>query len=233
MMILGEKSKINFDWGTLLKDEFHKPYFIKLLKILRIEYNCFICFPKRKNIFFCLKYCPFQRLQVVILGQDPYHKENQADGLCFSVPDGVPIPASLKNIFTEVNNCWNLKRNCYPISGSLIHWAKQGVLLLNSILTVRKGFPLSHKNIGWELFTDQIIQIISNQKKNIVFLLWGKYAQRKIPLINSFHNHYVLKTSHPSPFSAHMGFFGSKHFEKTNNFLKKIGKKTIFWNFWH
>ncbi|WP_185849119.1 uracil-DNA glycosylase [Blattabacterium cuenoti] len=228
--MLGEKSNVNFHWKMFLKNEYHKSYFIKLLNILRIEYNHFVCFPKQENIFSCFKYCSFKKLKVVIIGQDPYYKENQADGLCFSVSDGLPFPPSLKNIFTEVNNCLNNdKKNLYPTSGSLIHWAKQGVLLLNSILTVRKDYPLSHKNIGWEFFTDQIIRTISNRKKNIVFLLWGKYAQRKISLINSFHNHYILKTSHPSPFSAHMGFFGSKHFEKTNDFLKKIGKKTILW----
>ncbi|WP_185857213.1 uracil-DNA glycosylase [Blattabacterium cuenoti] len=218
----------NRNWSSLLKDEYHKPYFIKLLKILRVEYNRFICFPKQENIFSCFKYCSFQKLKVVIIGQDPYHKKDQADGLCFSVPDGAPFPPSLKNIFTEVNNCFNY--NKYPISGSLIHWAKQGVLLLNSILTVRKDCPLSHKNIGWEFFTDVIIRTVSNRKKNIVFLLWGKHAQKKISLINSFHNHYILKTSHPSPFSAHMGFLGSKHFEKTNTFLKKVGIETIFWS---
>ncbi|WP_185861163.1 uracil-DNA glycosylase [Blattabacterium cuenoti] len=220
------KKKLN--WNYFLQEEYNKPYFIKLLKIIRIEYNRFICFPKIGDIFSCMKHCSFQKLKVVIIGQDPYHKENQADGLCFSVPDGIPFPPSLRNIFTEVNNCFN-QQNLYPNSGSLIHWAKQGVLLLNSILTVRKGSPLSHKNIGWEFFTDQIIKIISNRKKNVVFLFWGKWAQEKIYLINSFHNHYILKTSHPSPFSAHMGFFGSRHFEKTNDFLKRIGKKTIFW----
>ncbi|AFJ90910.1 uracil-DNA glycosylase [Blattabacterium sp. (Blaberus giganteus)] len=221
------KKYINFHWNLLLKNEYHKPYFIKLLKTLKIEYNRFTCFPKQENIFSCLKYCSFNKLKVVIIGQDPYYKENQADGLCFSIPDGITLPPSLRNIFTEVNS--NFHNNLRPTSGSLIHWAEQGVLLLNSILTVRKDNPLSHKNIGWEFFTDQIIRIISDRKKNIVFLLWGKYAQKKISLINFNHNHYVLKTSHPSPFSAHMGFFGSKHFEKTNNFLKKIGKETIFW----
>ncbi|WP_185857850.1 uracil-DNA glycosylase [Blattabacterium cuenoti] len=219
----------NFDWNFLLKDEYHKPYFIKLLKTLKIEYHHFICFPKQENIFSCLKYCSFQKLKVVILGQDPYYKDHQADGLCFSVSDGIPFPPSLKNIFIEVNHSLNLEKK-FPYSGSLIHWAKQGVLLLNSILTVRKGVPMSHKNIGWEFFTDQIIRTVSNRKQNIVFLLWGKYAQKKISLINFLHNHYVLQTSHPSPFSAHMGFLGSKHFKKTNDFLKRIGKKTIFWH---
>ncbi|WP_185871541.1 uracil-DNA glycosylase [Blattabacterium cuenoti] len=219
------------NWNSFLKEEYNKPYFIKLLKILRIEYNRFVCFPKKKDILSCLKYCSFRELKVVIIGQDPYHKENQADGLCFSVPDGIPFPPSLRNIFIEVNNCSNSNKNFYPNSGSLVFWAKQGVLLLNSILTVRKDYPMSHKNIGWEFFTDKIIRVISNFKKNIVFLLWGKYAQKKITLINSYHNHYVLKTSHPSPFSARKGFLGSKHFEKTNNFLRKIGKKTIFWSY--
>ncbi|QIK16546.1 uracil-DNA glycosylase [Blattabacterium sp. DPU] len=216
------------NWNSFLVNEYHKPYFKELLKILRIEYNRFICFPKKENIFSCLKHCSFQKLKVVIIGQDPYHKENQSDGLCFSVPNGVSFPPSLKNIFKEVNNCFSFKKNF--INGSLIHWAEQGVLLLNSILTVRKNFPLSHKNIGWEFLTNQIIRTISDQKENIVFLLWGKYAQKKISLINSFHNHYVLKTSHPSPLSAHMGFLGSRHFKKTNIFLKKIGKKTISWS---
>ncbi|WP_185859191.1 uracil-DNA glycosylase [Blattabacterium cuenoti] len=217
---------MDYDWSFFLKKERNKPYFKKLMKYLQIEYNNFICFPKKENIFSSLKYCHFQELKVVILGQDPYYKENQADGLCFSVPNGVPFPPSLRNIFIEIKNCFN---NSFPSSGSLIHWAKQGVLLLNSILTVRKGCPVSHKNMGWEFFTDQIIKTVSNEKKNIVFLLWGKYAQKKIFLINSFHNHYILKTSHPSPFSAHLGFFGSRHFLKTNEFLDKKGKKPIIW----
>ncbi|WP_185858421.1 uracil-DNA glycosylase [Blattabacterium cuenoti] len=219
--------KENYNWNLFLKKEYEKPYLKKLLKSINIEYNNFTCFPKKQNILSSLKYCSFQKLKVVILGQDPYYKDHQADGLCFSVPFGVPFPPSLKNIFIEVNNCF--KNNSFHSSGSLIPWAKQGVLLLNSILTVRKGNPGSHKKIGWEFFTDQIIQSISNKKKNIVFLLWGKYAKKKISLINLNQDHYVLTTSHPSTFSAHLGFFGSKHFLKTNNFLSSKGKKTIIW----
>ncbi|WP_185865907.1 uracil-DNA glycosylase [Blattabacterium cuenoti] len=217
---------MNYDWRFFLKKEWGKPYFRRLMKSIHIEYNKFICFPKKDNIFSSLKYCHFQELKVVILGQDPYYKENQADGLCFSVPNGIPFPPSLRNIFIEIKSCFDCS---FPSSGSLIHWAKQGVLLLNSILTVRKGYPGSHKNMGWEFFTDQIIKTVSNEKKNIVFLLWGKYAQKKIFLINSFHNHYILKTSHPSPFSAHLGFLGSKHFLKTNEFLENKGVPPIIW----
>ncbi|WP_185868922.1 uracil-DNA glycosylase [Blattabacterium cuenoti] len=217
---------MNYHWKIFLKEEYKKPYFIRLIKLIQKEYDNFICFPKKENIFSSIRYCPFQKLKVVILGQDPYYKENQADGLCFSVPNGIPFPPSLRNIFVEIKNCFNCS---IPSSGSLIHWAQQGVLLLNSILTVRKGDPGSHKNIGWEFFTDQIIKFISNNRKNIVFLLWGKYAHKKIFLINPFNNHFILKTSHPSPFSVHMGFFGSQHFLQTNEFLDKKGKKPIIW----
>ncbi|WP_185882834.1 uracil-DNA glycosylase [Blattabacterium cuenoti] len=219
--------KREYSWNIFLQREYKKHYFQKLMNFLSIEYQNFTCYPKKKNILLSLKYCSFQKLKVVLLGQDPYYNENQADGLCFSVPNGVVFPPSLKNIFTEIKNCLN--PNYVPYSGSLVHWAKQGILLLNSILTVRKGHPHSHKNIGWEFFTDQIIRLISNKKSHIVFLLWGKYAMKKYFLINSFNHHYILTTSHPSPLSAHLGFFGSQHFLKTNIFLKKMGKSIIYW----
>ncbi|WP_185859782.1 uracil-DNA glycosylase [Blattabacterium cuenoti] len=225
-MLIKKFLNINDDWFFFIKEEWDKPYFQKLLKFLRIEYKNYVCFPEKKNIFSSFNYCSFFKLKVVILGQDPYYKDNQADGLSFSVPNGVAFPPSLKNIFIEVNNCFQQKS--FPISGSLIFWATQGVLLLNSILTVRKGLPGSHRNKGWEIFTDKIIRIISDKKKHIVFLLWGELAKKKASIIN-FNNHYILKTSHPSPISANFGFLGSRHFFKTNQFLKKIGKKPIMW----
>ncbi|WP_185851475.1 uracil-DNA glycosylase [Blattabacterium cuenoti] len=220
--------KINSDWIFHLRNEWGKPYFQKLKNFLNREYKKYICFPEKKNIFSSLNHCPFQKVKVVILGQDPYYKKNQADGLSFSVPNGISFPPSLRNIFIEVNNSFN-RKELLPSNGSLIGWAKQGVLLLNSILTVREGFPGSHKDKGWEIFTEKIIQIISNKKKNIVFLLWGKYAIKKASVINFYNEHYILKASHPSPFSANISFFGSKHFLKTNQFLHKKGKKTICW----
>ncbi|WP_185855419.1 uracil-DNA glycosylase [Blattabacterium cuenoti] len=218
---------MKYNWNIFLQQESKKDYFKELKEILTLEYDKFVCYPDKSKILSFFQYCPFSNLKVVIIGQDPYYKENQADGLCFSVPIGIPFPPSLRNIFLEVKNCFN--RKFFPYSGSLIRWAIQGVLLLNSILTVRKDSPGSHKNIGWRIFTDSIIHVISNKKKNIVFLLWGKYAKEKSYLINSDNNHYVLKTSHPSPFSANIGFFGSKHFLKTNFFLQKIGLCYICW----
>ena len=162
---------------------------------------------------------------MIILGQDPYHNKNQANGLCFSVNKGIPIPKSLKNIFREISEDLKI---ITPKHGDLSNWAKQGVLLINSFLTVRKKLPKSHQKIGWETFTDNIIKIISTKKKNIIFILWGNYAQNKIKLIDS-EKHFVLKAKHPSPLSAHMGFFGCKHFSITNNLLKKVKKQPIIW----
>nr|WP_317046300.1 uracil-DNA glycosylase [Blattabacterium sp. (Cryptocercus kyebangensis)] len=167
---------MNCNWKYFIKKEWNKPYFQSLLNFIKVEYRDHICFPDKKNIFSSFNYCPFQEVKVVILGQDPYYKKNQADGLSFSVPKGISFPPSLKNIFIEVNSCF--ERKFFPSSGSLIVWAKQGVLLLNSILTVRMGIPGSHKNRGWEIFTDQIIRIISNKKK-ILFFYYGENMQKK------------------------------------------------------
>ncbi|WP_185877794.1 uracil-DNA glycosylase [Blattabacterium cuenoti] len=216
-----------FNWKIFIKKECEEYYFKKLLKFLRFEYINYNCYPKQENIFSFMKYCPFHTIKVVLLGQDPYYKKGQADGLCFSVPNGISFPPSLKNIFIEINNCFNYKK--YPNNGSLIRWAKQGVLLLNSILTVRNGIPKSHKNRGWEIFTNKIIHIISLKKKHIVFLLWGKYAHEKENLIFVKNDHYILKTSHPSPFSSHLGFIGCRHFLKTNKFLYTYKKPIIEW----
>lgn len=216
--------KIDLDWQLLLEDEFNARYFNYLLKKISYEYNQYLCYPRFNNIFSAFNNCPINLLKVVIIGQDPYHGYNEANGLCFSVNDNIPIPPSLKNIFKEI---YSNKKHFFPISGNLINWAKQGVLLLNSILTVRSGKPKSHQNIGWEIFTDAVIKKIS-EKKNIVFLLWGEFAKKKERLINK-KNNYVLNSSHPSPFSAHLGFLGCNHFVMTNNFLKKNSISPIKW----
>lgn len=184
-------------------------------------------FPKKKEVFKSFFLTSFKKLKVVILGQDPYHNKNQADGLAFSVPQGSKIPPSLRNILKELS--FDLKKVFFTKNnGSLDHWAKQGVLLLNTILTVEENKPSSHKGIGWEKFTDLVISIISKYKKEVIFLLWGAYAQKKISRIN-LRKHYVLCASHPSPFSANKGFFGCKHFSKTNKILVSIGEKPIDW----
>ncbi|WP_185864928.1 uracil-DNA glycosylase [Blattabacterium cuenoti] len=219
--------KTEYNWIQLINEQSNKKYFVDLIKFVKKEYKIFTCFPKMNNIFSFMKYCSFQKIKVVLLGQDPYHNYNQADGLAFSVLNGTPFPPSLKNIFREIKNCF--KDYQLPKSGSLVNWAKQGVLLLNSILTVRKGSPGSHKNLGWEIFTDQIIYNISIRKKNIVFLLWGKYAKNKENFIKNIKNHFVLKTTHPSPFSANLGFIGCKHFLMVNEFLKEKKKSVIIW----
>ncbi|WP_185873206.1 uracil-DNA glycosylase [Blattabacterium cuenoti] len=216
-----------FNWNFFLKKESKKYYFNNLLSFINLEYKNYNCYPKKNDIFNSIKYCPFNTIKVVILGQDPYPNKGQADGLCFSVPNGISFPPSLRNIFIEVKNCFNYKK--FPTNGSLIRWAKQGVLLLNSILTVRNGMPGSHKNRGWEIFTNKMIHIISLKKTHIVFLLWGKYAHEKEHIICIKNNHYVLKTSHPSPFSSNLGFIGCKHFLKTNKFLYFHNKSIIKW----
>lgn len=216
-------------WKDILKKEFQKDYFYRLVYFLKQEYKKNICYPKPKNIFSAFNNCPFNLLKVVIIGQDPYYKYNQANGLCFSVNINYNIfrlPPSLNNILKEVKS--NIGKTSLCKDGNLIIWSKQGVLLLNSILTVRSEMPRSHNNKGWEKFTNKVVNIISNNKKNIVFLLWGEYAKKKINLIN-INKHYILKSSHPSPLSANKGFFGCNHFSKTNFFLLKKGIKPILW----
>ena len=217
--------KISNDWKDKLKFEFQKEYFSHLITFLKNEYQQQIVFPPESLIFNAFNQCDFKSLKVVILGQDPYHNKDQAHGLSFSVPDGINIPPSLKNIFKEIKCDLG---NDIPSTGNLIRWANEGVLLLNSILTVRKGLAGSHREKGWGKFTDSIIELISREKRNIVFILWGKHANERKKLIDSS-KHLVIESSHPSPFSAYRGFFGSKPFSRCNDYLKFHKKKVINW----
>jgi len=221
MAILIEES-----WKKQLEDEFSKDYFKNLTKFVRSEYLNSKVYPPAKLIFNAFNLCPFNNIKVVILGQDPYHRDGQAHGLSFSVPKGVSIPPSLLNIFKEIKTDLSIK-DFIPQDGNLEYLAKQGVLLLNSTLTVRAGQPGSHQKMGWEEFTDSVIKIISDKKTRVVFVLWGRFAREKKNLIDS-NKHLILESAHPSPFSAHL-FFGCKHFSKTNNYLAKNGIKLIRW----
>lgn len=214
-------------WKTFLGNELHKPYFLNLLEKVEEEYDNHICFPPKRFIFSALELCSPNDVKVVIIGQDPYHGDGEAHGLCFSVNEGVAVPPSLRNIFREIST--DLDAVFYPASGNLEHWARQGVLLLNATLTVRKDNPNSHKHIGWQKFTDVIIEKISSEKEHIVFLLWGSFAQKKGAKINK-DKHFVLQAGHPSPLSANQGkWFGNRHFSKTNSYLTSIGKRPIMW----
>ena len=216
---------INNSWDDILKDEFEKDYYLKLRKFLINEYNSHTVYPNMYDIFNALKYTPYEDVKVVILGQDPYHGPNQAHGLSFSVKPGIPAPPSLINIYKELNS----DLNCYiPNNGYLKKWAEQGVLLLNTSLTVRQGQANSHKGKGWEILTDKIIELLNKREKPIVFILWGNNAISKTKLITS-PQHLILKSVHPSPLSAHRGFFGSKPFSKTNEFLIKNNEEPIDW----
>jgi uracil-DNA glycosylase len=217
--------KIAPSWKDRLKDEFQKPYFSNLTEFVKSEYTSNVVYPPGKEIFRAFDCCDFEQVKVVIIGQDPYHGEGQANGLCFSVRKGVRMPPSLVNIFKEIRN--DLGKPI-PQSGELERWANQGVLLLNATLTVRAGSPGSHQNKGWEEFTDAVIRKISSEKENVVFLLWGAYAQKKGEIIDR-NKHYVLMSAHPSPFSADRGFFGNKHFSKANQYLASKGLKEIDW----
>lgn len=217
--------KIADGWKNILQNEFDKPYFKELLNFVEEEYKNHQCFPKKEDIFAAFDYCTFDDLKVVIIGQDPYHDENQANGLCFSVQDNMKHPPSLKNIFKEISTDLNQE---IPESGNLEKWAKQGVLLLNATLTVRAHEAGSHQKKGWETFTDAVIKQISNEKENVVFLLWGKFAESKAKLID-IKKHTILTAPHPSPLGAWRGWFGSKHFSKTNKILQKLQKTTIKW----
>ena len=217
---------IDKSWKEVLKNEFEKPYFEKLTNFIKTEYSQNTCYPKGSEIFAAFNHCSFEDVKVVILGQDPYHGINQANGLCFSVHDGIGHPPSLINIFKEMEKDINKP---YPKSGNLESWADQGVLLLNATLTVQKGIAGSHQKQGWEEFTDAVIQAISDKKENIVFLLWGGFARKKGSKINN-KNHFILTSGHPSPLSANRGYwFGNKHFSKTNEYLKQINKAQINW----
>ena len=216
---------IGNNWDTILKEEFEKEYFKELMKFVSQEYKNKTIYPKQSDVFNAFRYTDFDNVKVVILGQDPYHGPNQAEGLSFSVSNDVLKPPSLKNIFKELESDLKIP---FPEHNSLKPWAKEGVLLLNAVLTVEEHNPTSHKNHGWETFTDDIIKIINNKKTPVAFILWGSYARNKKSLITN-PIHYVIESPHPSPFSAYSGFFGSKPFSKTNNFLKSKGLKEINW----
>ncbi|NLN73442.1 MAG: uracil-DNA glycosylase [Bacteroidales bacterium] len=217
--------EIESSWKKLLIDEFNQDYFINLKKFLLEEKQNNIIYPKGSDIFNAFNFTPFNKLKLVILGQDPYHGEGQAHGLCFSVPHGIKIPPSLVNIYKEMESDLGIKS---PQHGNLEKWAKQGVFLLNATLTVRKNQAGSHQNKGWEIFTDRVISLISEKSENIVFLLWGSYAQKKSTLIDA-KKHLILKSVHPSPLSAYRGFFGCKHFSKSNDFLISKNIEPIDW----
>lgn len=218
--------KIEQSWNRALENEFHKDYFLELRNKIKEAYNTRDIYPRPIDIFNAFDLTPIKKVKVVIIGQDPYHGPNQAHGLSFSVKDGIKIPPSLRNIFKELSDDLKIK---LPTSGNLEKWAKQGVLLLNSVLTVESGNANSHKNWGWEVFTKAVIEIISRELNNVVFILWGRGAQKNEELINT-DKHMVLKSVHPSPLSAYNGFFGSKHFSKTNKYLEDNGKIQIDWD---
>ncbi len=217
--------KIEGSWKEVLNDEFEKSYFQNLTNFIKVEYSKSTIYPEGKNIFSAFDFCHFNQVKVVIIGQDPYHGDGQANGLCFSVSDGIKKPPSLVNIFNEIKS--DLGKEI-PQSGNLERWARQGVLLLNATLTVKAHSPGSHQKKGWEDFTNAVIKTISDKKENIVFLLWGAYAQRKGEVINT-DKHHVLKSPHPSPFSVYRGFYGNKHFSKTNAYLQSKRIQEIDW----
>lgn len=213
------------DWKALLAEEFDKPYFNDLVRFVKEEYAQSVVYPSGANIFRAFDKCPFERLKVVIIGQDPYHGPNQANGLCFSVNDGVAFPPSLQNIFKEVSSDIGV---AMPTSGNLDRWAEQGVLLLNAVLTVRAHNAASHAGRGWEQFTDAVVRTVAERKQGVVYMLWGSYAQRKGAIVDSAKN-LILKSVHPSPLSAYRGFFGCKHFSSANAYLSNLGKEPICW----
>ncbi|MES2628764.1 MAG: uracil-DNA glycosylase [Bacteroidota bacterium] len=217
--------KMESGWKQLLQDEFSKPYFNQLISFVKEEYQTQTVYPPGREIFNAFDHCPADKVKVVIIGQDPYHGPGQANGLCFSVHDGIRQPPSLQNIFKEIQDDLGIAP---PTSGNLERWADQGVLLLNATLTVRANSPGSHQNKGWEEFTDAVIRRISQEKKHLVFMLWGAYAQKKGQIIDPQH-HLVLQSAHPSPFAVHKGFFGNKHFSKANDYLSAQGEKRIVW----
>lgn len=216
---------LNTDWELLLKAEFDKPYYINLLSFLKDEYKEKVIYPEQKDIFNALEYTPYKNVKAVILGQDPYHGHGQAHGLSFSVKPDVKIPPSLRNIFKEMENDLGYTP---PNNGYLTKWAEQGVLMLNTVLTVRAGEAHSHRGKGWETLTDKVISLINEREQPVVFILWGRPAQEKIKLINTG-KHKIIQSPHPSPFAARKGFFDSKPFSKTNEFLQELGMEQIDW----
>lgn len=216
---------IGNSWDMILKEEYQKEYFLNLMNFVKKEYKEKVIYPKQNEVFNAFRYTSFDDVKVVILGQDPYHGPNQAEGLSFSVSNDVLKPPSLKNIFKELESDLGIQ---FPKSNSLKPWAKEGVLLLNAVLTVQEHMPTSHKDKGWETFTDNVIKELNKKEEPVVFILWGSYARNKKELITN-PNHYIIESPHPSPFSARTGFFGSKPFSKTNDFLKSKGLKEINW----
>ena len=216
---------IGNSWDLLLEEEYKKDYFKQLMEFVKGEYKSKTIYPKQNEVFNAFRYTSFDDVKVVILGQDPYHGPNQAEGLSFSVSNEVLKPPSLKNIFKELESDLGIQ---FPESNSLKTWAKEGVLLLNAVLTVEEHMPTSHKDKGWETFTDNVIKVLNKKETPVVFILWGSYARNKKELITN-PNHYIIESPHPSPFSARTGFFGSKPFSKTNEFLKSKGIKEINW----
>lgn len=217
--------QIESSWKRILADEFAQPYFAELTDFVRSEYVKTKVYPPPKQIFSAFAHCPFDQVKVVIIGQDPYHGAGQANGLCFSVADHIALPPSLQNIYKEIHNNLGLP---IPTTGNLAHWADQGVLLLNATLTVRASQAGSHQGKGWEQFTDAVIQKLSDEKTDLIFLLWGNYAKQKGAMIDRS-KHHVLTAAHPSPFSANSGWFGCKHFSQTNALLQSMGKVPIAW----
>ncbi len=218
--------KIEASWKRALEDEFGKAYFKTLREFVKSEYAHAIVYPGPKNIFRAFELCPFDKVEVVILGQDPYHGPGQANGLCFAVNESIPLPPSLQNIFKEIES--DLDQKLVHRTGDLERWAKQGVLLLNATLTVQASKAGSHQGKGWEQFTDSVIRTLSDKKDNLVFILWGNYARSKGSLID-WSKHEIIESAHPSPLSAYHGFFGSKPFSKTNAYLAEHGKTPINW----
>lgn len=217
--------RIAEDWKAILQEEFEKPYFEELVSFVKDEYGRGTVYPAGRNIFRAFDRCPVDKLKVVIIGQDPYHGPGQANGLCFSVGEGVPFPPSLQNILKEVRDDVGAPM---PLSGELERWAEQGVLLLNAVLTVRAHEAASHAGHGWERFTDAVVRAIAERKEGIVYMLWGSYAQKKGSIADPSRN-LILKAVHPSPLSAYRGFFGCKHFSAANAYLSSIGKEPIEW----
>jgi len=217
--------KMNESWRSRLNAEFDKPYFAKLVAFVRHEYASGTCYPPGSKIFNAFNSTPFESVKVVILGQDPYHEPGQAMGLSFSVPQGTPLPPSLRNIYTEIRNELGVEP---PSSGDLTRWAEQGVLLLNATLTVRQGQAASHQKQGWEIFTDAAIRLLASEREHLVFMLWGAYAGAKAQFIDP-QRHLVLRSAHPSPLSASRGFFGNHHFQLCNDYLLSHGQQPIVW----
>ncbi len=217
---------IGNEWDGILKGEFEKEYYLKLREFLKYEYSHYDVYPNMYDIFNSLKYTSYNSVKAVILGQDPYHEPGQAHGLCFSVKKGTPLPPSLRNIYKELYSDLGIPPAKH---GELISWAQNGVLMMNTVLTVRRGQANSHKNHGWEIFTDRVIELLNRREKPIVFILWGGNARSKTKLITN-PNHFILQSAHPSPLSAYNGFFGNKHFSKTNEFLVQHGIEPIDWH---